>query len=274
MDESFLADAMRLFQDVVEKSVSAESRIHIQRVEHEPPGIYMIVNADGTFQRVKAERGVLVDSTPSLMEFIKLVLARAEESAKPEVWYSQNHVVFLPDGDARTNRTSLDLPVHPRFEELPFKTLTITQPGLVKWLRVRMAEFSTVSSEKLMMFSRNMKREGSTHHAAEIKTGRTSMNKSLAVEFSQPDGNGGKIGCPEEFTLNMPYYQDAGIAKRYGVKIGVDMAVDADVAFELDCIADRSSLEQAAVNDLGEILRAHLKDVAQVYAGKPAYNVI
>ena len=98
--ETDLAEALQFTADQAVKAAGANNKVQVLALPQEPEGVYGLVRADGTFQRVVAAappRRHTLHRVDQIVDFVQD--ARSRLSAEPTVWYSRKGVqVLLSDG--------------------------------------------------------------------------------------------------------------------------------------------------------------------------------
>ena len=222
------------------KTREAQSR-KVFQAPAEPKDVYYLVDGDGDIERVVSEPEpvqVSVRSTGALLELAKLSQPgevpdfdsdgqggikafQCKFAAESRIYYCDTEAVLVvtdADGEGRTLKHTLPLPLHPvytKLEEL-LKTRQFFQKDLIRFLR---AELNGNVEDAIIGTFRTLKLKSEGEGESVAEQGRNSISRSLQQTVRAERGD----VIPDSITVTTPVYDlDELRTQRLSVEVLVD----------------------------------------------------
>ena len=247
----------------------------------EPPGVYLIAKADGSFERVTAiprSRSHAVSDIASLVRALTdcsqldtraFTTGGQPAESKHAIWYGRNEVVGIFDDAVRFDRVSLELGVSPQVESLQQLENTQVwkdQKGLLRFLRHDMAD-CLGQSDGIIATVRAVKFYVNQSGEATRSQGKASIGNKIEAELT------GAGALPEYIVFSVPVFANPQVT----IMQNIGCSLDVDEMAQKFCIQPvPMAIEQAisaAEVELGKRVRAAIQSGTEssfvVLAGSP-----
>lgn len=185
----------------------------------------------------------------------------SEPTGSVVVWYGFDCVeAVLNDEGYRDSRVRMPLTVHPKFKAALAGSGSVSQSGLIQWIRQNLRQEFTEASPgfeplvRKLKFSKGSGGEGSVQH------GQESFSQEVLAEVT------GASDIPEEVTLHVPVWEEFSLT----VPLTLGVYIDAhDGLFALlPLTGETARARQTALDVLQELVESECKD-AEIYRGTP-----
>lgn len=250
-------ESLQHLDELTRSSVAAKEKVAILELPKEPPGVYGVILADGTFEKHYAEpqprdhKLLSVDQIPGMVadfggrEVSDGVETRNQE---PSVWISPASVIVLEDDTAESLRNSkavCPLRITPEFaflKECSTRDNDLSQKDFIRKLRILLADALGEQLDSVVKIMRDIKFGSRAEGSGSVQRGKESYGKSIEAAVYSENGQ-----IPEELVLSVRVFDDPALKVRYPLR----------VALEIDTSANTFSLlpsQQAITNLLDEAL--------------------
>lgn len=261
-----LTEALKFISKQAEVAASAATKIAVIGLPGEPPGVYGIVKADGTFEKVKAlpsarsHHLIRVDQIP---DFIKD--ARDRLQAKPTVWFDEAGVIVLLDDTAESARQSIakvEFNKSAQFEVIESCGDSWRDPKqFVAWIRAELLDTLRNAKASMQLFKSLSFRVEETGKS-NLSQGRESIGREVDAEISSEFGE-----LPELLVFEAKVFSDPSLVRRQPIECSLDV----DPRKCLLKVQPLAGQLQKAIDEelagIGELLKSSVD--CPVYHGRP-----
>ncbi len=257
-------ETLELIQDTAVRAANAANKVEFKKPSNEPDHVYYAIKADGTlserFEAAPKPINQVIVGIPEVVEYVE-----RNGGDETQVWFSDTQIVVVLDKKTRRDVAVLKLTKTPQLrllEEIEKSAKRYQQKDFVRLLQVDLRDCLT--DRTLLNFAKSCKFNSVANSGGAMAKQRESFGKDIDQTIQSDVGD-----CPEELTLNVRVFDDPSLLARFPVVCNVEV-VFSETAFRLTPYPmGISDAIDSQVNEIGELLRASLKDKTPVFRGTP-----
>lgn len=270
-------ESLKHVTELSRSAVAAKEKVAILELPKEPPGVYGVILADGTFEKHYAEpqprdhKLLSVDQIPSMVaDFAGREVSNADEifrNQEPSVWISPASVIVLEDDTAeslRNSRAVCHLRITPEFAFLKScseRDNELSQKEFIRKLRIVLADALGEQLDSVVKVMRDIKFGSRSEGAGSVQRGKESYGKSIEAQVYSEVGQ-----IPEELVLSVRVFDDPALKVRYPLRVALEIDTSANTFSLLPSQQAITNLLDEALNGIRELLG---KIDCPVYYGIP-----
>lgn len=266
-----LAPALRFVAGLAVDAASAKGLVDIVPIPNDPRNRYLIVNDENGYEieePAPAPRKTELQSVSEVAAYVNFVKTGL---VQPSVYYDADSVVIVHDdaqSSRRLDRATVAMEQTPQFALLAGLDKQATPYKQRDFIRLFNRDLRDCISpddlRALLKALRALEWETGIKGTDTVERGRESMGREIKQELQSKAGP-----IPEEIMLNCNVYTDKVVSSYVMVHCLIEIDPRAQ-CFTLEPLAGQ--IDEAilsAVNSVGNVLRAEVKDSAPVFFGKP-----
>lgn len=270
--EGLSVETLELLQKTAVKAEGARQKLAIiSDLPHEPPGVYGVVNADGSFERAEALQPprkhtlITVDQVPVMVKHFA-----GNPDCTPAVWYDKTGIVVIANDDTLNAdlrpRATLTLKTTEHWQtlsDLAKQSVWMLHRDFVTFLRIKLGECIERTNGNLLSVLRKMKFSSAVNQRGDITRGRESLGSDIDDEVFSEAGD-----LPEHVLFELQVFDDPGLLTKSTVRCALEVDAREGKLMLMPLAGELSRAMDLQMTRLAEILQDSLEDVP-MFHGKP-----
>ena len=258
--ETDLAEALQFTAEQAEKAAGASNKVQVLDLPCEPKGVYGLVKADGTFQRIVAgasPRGHALHRVDQIVDFVQD--ARDRLSAKPTVWYSRKGVqVLLVDDSLEANlqsRATINFAFTPQFELI--RSCADSSPWhdpkqFCLWIRSKLIDCLRDGRE-ILSIMKDLRFNVQNFGKSIIGQGRESIGREVDAEVTSEFGD-----LPDDLFFDVRVIDDPSLLRRQAIQCALEVDPQKGLMRVVPLAGQIQNALDAELEGIGSLLKSTL----------------